>query len=85
VIRRHVDYVPWGLQLGAAWEHCIYVAIERTGDGQMFYVYSSHSTRAKAEAALEDYFATGDVTESELYGDWIKCIQGRWCVLLKVS
>jgi hypothetical protein len=51
----------------------------------MFYVYSSHSTRAKAEAALEDYFATGDVSECELYGDWIKCIQGRWCVLLKMS
>jgi hypothetical protein len=50
-----------------------------------FYVYSSHSTRAKAEAALEDYFATGDVTECELYGDWIKCIRGRWCILLKVS
>jgi hypothetical protein len=47
------------------------------------YTYATYSTYAKAEAALEDMFATGDVTASEFHD--IRRINKRWHILLRAS
>lgn len=47
----------------------------------MTFIYSRHSSYEKAELALEEYFATGEVFESELIG--IKRINGKFCIVLK--
>ena len=45
----------------------------------MYFIYSSHSTRARAEAALDGYFAIDLITEGErpMIERRGKC----WCVL----
>ena len=44
------------------------------------YAYSMHKTREQAERALEDAFASGDITESELAG--VERRFGFWAILL---
>lgn len=48
-------------------------------DGRLMFVYSSHATRDRAESALEDYFAEGDVSSGER--PIIRKIAGAWRVL----
>lgn len=48
-------------------------------DGRLMLIYSNHSTRDRAENALEDYFADGEVSEGER--PMIRNIKGRFCVL----
>ena len=50
-----------------------------TINGRSYYSYSTHSTMERAEAALEDYFTSGEVCEAE--DPHIRKIEGRWCVL----
>lgn len=49
----------------------------------MYFVYSRHLTQLAALDALGDYFADGEVFESELYHTGIKKIGTRWCVVLR--
>lgn len=46
----------------------------------MTFIYSRHKTRQAALDALEDYFASGEVSQCEVSG--IQCINGRYCVML---
>jgi hypothetical protein len=46
-------------------------------------IYSSHSTREEAEFALEEYYATGEVFESEVLGIKYQTSRRKWCVILK--
>jgi hypothetical protein len=45
------------------------------------FSYANYSTRAKAEAALEDMFACGDVTAYEFIT--ITKRTGRWHIMLR--
>jgi hypothetical protein len=45
----------------------------------MYFVYSGHKTRKRAEVALEDYFATGKISEGE--HPYIERRGNRYCVL----
>lgn len=45
------------------------------------YIYSTHRSRDAAAAALEDYFATGEVSEGERPD--IEHHHSRWCVTLE--
>lgn len=47
------------------------------------FAYARYSTRAAAEAALEEMFATGDVTEYEFVS--ITKIGGCWNIMLRLS
>lgn len=44
----------------------------------IYYTYSSHSTRERANDALETYFACGEVSEGER--PRIRQHKGRWLV-----
>jgi uncharacterized membrane protein len=48
-----------------------------------YFVYSRHATRERAEMALEDYYATGEISESER--PYITHIRNRWCVMFPAS
>jgi hypothetical protein len=50
---------------------------------QLAFIHSAHITKRKAEAALEDLFASGEVSECELAGDWIERCGDQYCILLK--
>lgn len=49
-------------------------------EGRLAFSYSSHKTRERAEMALEDYYATGEVSESEVAA--IRSYRARFHVLL---
>lgn len=50
-----------------------------TINGRSYYSYSHHKTRERAEDALENYFAAGEISESER--PEIRHISGRWAVM----
>lgn len=45
------------------------------------FAYARYSTRERAEEALLDMFAEGDVTEYEFA--YIAKVDGYWCVMLR--
>ena len=45
----------------------------------VYFVYASFKTRAKAEAALEEFFALGEICEAER--PYITHRNGRYCVM----
>ena len=60
-----------------------YILGASTTERPMFYIYASYKSAEKANAALEDMFANGEVFACELYGTWISKINGRYCITLK--
>ena len=51
--------------------------------GVMTLIYASAKTRDRAEAILEDCFATGEVSDHEFIA--IEFIAGRYCVLVRAQ
>lgn len=52
-------------------------------NGQLAFAYGLYRTRAGAQAALEDCFATGEVSACELMGDWIERHGNSYAILVR--